>query len=488
MDYPAAEYRGYIWHYRPRSGCAWRSVFKKRVIEVDDSGITVKRIVPSKVIPSIPWAEVRSTTVVPEPSDVPAVGRLCFEVALMSRPPVLFATDTEQERVSCMEAIVSRSSQGMGYANDLEEEELAAIPAALWLRVGRTFVPTYQLRSLVSDQKFRFQDDDLDLDLTYITKQIIALGYPCVGQQSLYRNPYPEVLKFFEKYHKGHYRLYNLCSEAPYPNPTWFDGSFEYWPFDDHNPSSLTLMYRVCESAKAFIEDEPGNVVAVHCKAGKGRTGTIIAAILLWIDECSEHQEALDKFAVMRTKNAVAVTNPSQIRYVSYLERIKKNEWGSLVPRFSSIFLKSIQLRNLPNYGGTCVPYYWVFQFGNEIGGEMLKVYDSREDDPVSEYPSGGSASFYPENSYLHLQGDIKFEFYNGKKGQTNNKEDSQMFYVWVHTSFLPGNGTLVLKKADLDKAWKDEKFSSDFEFELEYEWDDRDFEDEDGRDFLEMW
>ncbi len=41
--------------------------------------------------------------------------------------------------------------------------------------------------------RHRFKEDGFDLDLTYITPRLIAMGLPSFGVEATYRNPAPEV-------------------------------------------------------------------------------------------------------------------------------------------------------------------------------------------------------------------------------------------------------------------------------------------------------
>jgi phosphatidylinositol-3,4,5-trisphosphate 3-phosphatase/dual-specificity protein phosphatase PTEN len=41
--------------------------------------------------------------------------------------------------------------------------------------------------------------------------QLIAMGFPSVGHEGLFRNHSDEVYRFFETMHSDKYKVYNLC-------------------------------------------------------------------------------------------------------------------------------------------------------------------------------------------------------------------------------------------------------------------------------------
>ena len=52
------------------------------------------------------------------------------------------------------------------------------------------------IRELVSGGKFRYINENFNLDLTYITKRVIAMSFPAQGFESIYRNKIDDVAKF----------------------------------------------------------------------------------------------------------------------------------------------------------------------------------------------------------------------------------------------------------------------------------------------------
>ncbi len=122
--------------------------------------------------------------------------------------------------------------------------------------------------------------------------------------------------------------MYNLCSDlsprSKYP-ASLFDGRVRCYPAPDHCPPAFASAAAFCRDVGRWLSEHPENVAAVHCKAGKGRTGTMICCFLLHGDGAAagaaagaaeDAAAAMAAFAEARTKDGRGVTIPSQRRYV----------------------------------------------------------------------------------------------------------------------------------------------------------------------------
>ena len=142
---------------------------------------------------------------------------------------------------------------------------------------------TSALRTLVSKQKVRYVDDAFNLDLTYVTPRIIAMGFPCSGSESLWRNPMSSVRRFLDSKHPEHYKVYNLCVE---PGRTYDGAQFgnrtASYPWRDHEPPALGMLSFLARNVGEWLAEDPLNVAAIHCKAGKGRTGVAVCCAMMW--------------------------------------------------------------------------------------------------------------------------------------------------------------------------------------------------------------
>jgi phosphatidylinositol-3,4,5-trisphosphate 3-phosphatase and dual-specificity protein phosphatase PTEN len=83
-------------------------------------------------------------------------------------------------------------------------------------------------------------------------------------------------------------------------------------------------MLGFCRDLDIWLKVDKKNVGAVHCKAGKGRTGVMVCCYLSYSRTCKNAYEALRFYGRIRTKNEKGVTIPSQIRYIYYFDHFCK--------------------------------------------------------------------------------------------------------------------------------------------------------------------
>ena len=194
-------------------------------------------------------------------------------------------------------------------------------PEALNNGPGVDLVKANIFKRLVSKKKRRIQTPFYDLDMAYITERVIGMGFPATGCETLYRNSLTDLRGFLDRYH-GEYKIYNLCIEQGriYPKNLWLDRKVGLFPFNDHAPCPIKLILDFCVDICLYLTCNKRGVAAVHCKAGKGRTGVMIVCYLIFSGLCKNSEEALVHYAKQRTLNNKGVTIPSQIRYIKYFE------------------------------------------------------------------------------------------------------------------------------------------------------------------------
>jgi hypothetical protein len=181
-------------------------------------------------------------------------------------------------------------------------------------------------RAAVSKNKNRFEKEGFSLDLVYLHDRVIILGFPAAGVEHIFRNPRLEVKRFLDSKHKGRFKLFNFCVEpGRYYDPEIFENRVCRFPYRDHNVPHLQVLDRFLKTAKSWLDEDAENVVALHCKAGKGRAGMMSCALLLHMGYCVDAKNAIAHYDKLRVWKEKALTVPSQIRYVSYAEKISNN-------------------------------------------------------------------------------------------------------------------------------------------------------------------
>ncbi|RYO90492.1 hypothetical protein DL762_002627 [Monosporascus cannonballus] len=189
------------------------------------------------------------------------------------------------------------------------------------------------LRQIVAGPRARHPE--AGLDLCYVTDNIIATSGPSqTYPQRAYRNPLDRLVAFLDSKHGPNWAIWEFRAEGTgYPDGLVYD-RIRHYPWPDHHPPPFRLVPLIMASMRNWLNgndfDADGkenkknseHVVVVHCKAGKGRSGTVACSYL--IAECGwTPEQALARFTErrMRPKMGAGVSIPSQLRTIGYVER-----------------------------------------------------------------------------------------------------------------------------------------------------------------------
>ncbi|XP_062870022.1 putative tyrosine-protein phosphatase TPTE isoform X2 [Trichomycterus rosablanca] len=308
-------------------------------------------------------------------------------------------------------------------------------------------------RRMVSENKRRYQKDGFDLDLTYVTDRIIAMSFPSSGKQALYRNPIKEVARFLDTKHPDHYRVYNLCSEKGY-DPKLFHYRVERVMIGDHNVPSLEDMLRYTASVRDWMAADSRNIIAIHCKGGKGRTGTMVCTWLIDNDQFESAQDSLDYFGERRTDTSMSskfqgVETPSQSRYVGYYE-IMKNTYNRQPPPPKTLKIKSLRIHSIAGVGkgnGSDLKVRII------VKNQLVFQCNCAKQENCALFPdTGNNAVVISLQEGPVVSGDVKVMF-DSSAGLPKGYEDCP-FYFWFNTSFIENN-RLYLSREELDNPHK---------------------------------
>ena len=171
---------------------------------------------------------------------------------------------------------------------------------------------------------------------------VIATSGPSIDfPKRAYRNPLDALVNFLDNKHGKDWCIWEFRAEGTgYPDSEVYH-RIHHYPWPDHHPPPFALIPAIMGSMRNWLQsldddgkkdqdgsegqgksDKTKRVAVVHCKAGKGRSGTIACGYLI-SEQGWKAEDALQRFTErrMRVGFGAGVSIPSQLRYVDYIDR-----------------------------------------------------------------------------------------------------------------------------------------------------------------------
>ncbi|XP_043104858.1 tensin-1 isoform X3 [Puntigrus tetrazona] len=287
-------------------------------------------------------------------------------------------------------------------------------------------------------------EENYEVDLVYITERIISVTFPSNVEEPSYSANIKEVATMLRSKHGDNYLLFNL-SEKRYDisklNPKVLDFG---WP--DHHAPALDKICSICKAMDTWMNADSHNVVVLHNKGNRGRTGVVVAAYMHYSNISASADQALDRFAMKRfyEDKVLPVGQPSQRRYVQYFSGLLS---GHIKINNKPLFLHHVIMHGIPNFEskGGCRPFLKIYQ-------AMQPVYTSGIYNVQGDSQTSICITIEPG---LLLKGDILLKCYH-KRFRSPSRD--VIFRVQFHTCAVHDLG-IVFGKDELDETFKDDRF-----------------------------
>uniref|UniRef100_A0A8C7ZA43 Tensin 2b n=1 Tax=Oryzias sinensis TaxID=183150 RepID=A0A8C7ZA43_9TELE len=216
-----------------------------------------------------------------------------------------------------------------------------------------------------------------DFDLTYITERIISVFFLPDLEEQRYQRNLKEVASMLKSKHQDNFLLLNLSenrNDITRLNPKVQDHG---WP-DLHAPP-LERICAICKAMETWLTSDLQNVVVLHCKGHRGKTGVIVAAYMHYSKISAGADQALTTLAMRKfcEDKVSSSLQPSQNRYIYYFSGLLS---GTIKMNSSPLFLHQILIPSLPNFqtGGGFYPFLKIYQSLKLVYTSGVKCYHRR--------------------------------------------------------------------------------------------------------------
>ncbi|XP_010893263.4 tensin-2 isoform X2 [Esox lucius] len=287
-----------------------------------------------------------------------------------------------------------------------------------------------------------------DFDLTYITERIISVFFLPDLEEQRYRGNLQEVATMLKSKHQDKFLLLNLSEKRH--DITRLNPKVEDFGWPDLHAPPLDKICAMCKAMETWLTSDPSNVVVLHCKGNKGKTGVIVAAYMHYSKISAGVDQALTTLAMRKfcEDKVSSSLQPSQNRYIYYFGGLLS---GTIKMNSSPQFLHQVLIPCLPNFqpaGGGFYPFLKIYQ-------SLQLVYTSGIYNPQGSRARKLCVTLEPA---LMLKGDIMVKCYHRCP---HGSEREAVFRLQFHTCTIHG-AQLWFGKGELDLAHTDDRFPPD--------------------------
>ncbi|XP_038130804.1 tensin-2-like isoform X1 [Cyprinodon tularosa] len=302
-------------------------------------------------------------------------------------------------------------------------------------------------RKSVEEVMEHVMEGHYDFDLTYITERIISVFFVPDLEEQRYRRNLQEVASMLKSKHQDKFLLLNLSEKRH--DITRLNSKVQDYGWPDLHAPPLDRICAICKAMEMWLTSDPHNVVVLHCKGHKGKTGVIVAAYMHYSKISAGADQALTTLAMRKfcEDKISSSLHPSQSRYIYYFSGLLS---GTIKMNSSPLFLHQILVPSLPNFqsGGGFYPFLKIYQ-------SLQLIYTSGVYDPQSSRARKLCVTMEPA---LLLKGDIMVKCYHRR---SRAAEREVVFRVQFHTCTVHG-AQLWFGKTELDLACSDDRFPPD--------------------------
>lgn len=191
------------------------------------------------------------------------------------------------------------------------------------------------------------------VDMFYVLPNVLVGSYPSEqtsmgkikGEGSLRK-----ILEFLSETYKKSLVINLVAEQKTYKIDEKFSSavSCKWVHWIDHHPLALSDFVNLIYSIVKFLQVK-SHAVFIHCKHGKGRTGTLVCALITYLYGVSL-DDAFEIFVQRRAIYEVGVKIESQIRLLHYWNDILENQkvklaYTQIKDETTAWFLRKMQLK-----------------------------------------------------------------------------------------------------------------------------------------------